>query len=437
MQPNSYHECMKRTSYESRCQQQRLSRSELEHWQLKRLNDLVSRILPCNTFYRDRLSHPFQPAQSLTDLQTWPFTTKQDLIPTDPSISTSNHLTFARSEYIRFHQTSGTHGRPLAVLDTAEDWHWWTETWQFVLDAAEVSAHDTVLMAFSFGPFIGFWSANDAVQTRGALVVPSGGLSTEARLELILSQQTTVVCCTPSYALHLADTAEKRGHNLADSAVRTLIVAGEPGGSVAAIRQQIQNAWGADVVDHAGATEIGPWGFGNRKAAGLHVIESEFIAEFLRVGTDQPADRGELSELVLTSLGRVGAPVIRYRTGDLVEAHDSPADDCRFVFLRDGVLGRVDDMMIIRGVNIYPSAIEQILREFPEIREYRITATKEGAMDSLQIEVEDDAEDPSRIARALQTRLGLRVDVRNAESNSLPRFEMKGQRFIDRRHQSS
>ncbi len=166
------------------------------------------------------------------------------------------------------------------------------------------------------------------------------------------------------------------------------------------------------------------------------MIESEFIAEFLSVETGQPAREGELSELLLTSLGRRGCPVIRYRTGDLVRPqwnHDEPS---RFVLLPGGVLGRTDDMMIIRGVNVFPSAVEQILRGFPEVVEYRMTARREHEMDSLTIEVEDRLEQPERIAEELQLRLGLRVDVVSVPLGSLPRYEAKSRRFVDLRDES-
>ena len=196
------------------------------------------------------------------------------------------------------------------------------------------------------------------------------------------------------------------------------------------------------MIDHSGATEVGPWGFANQRAdkkgaskqgTGILVNEAQFIAEFRSIESGQPASEGELSELVLTTLGRTGCPVIRYRTGDLVRPSWEHETDSRFVLLEGGVLGRTDDMMIIRGVNVFPTSIEQILRGFPEVDEFRMTAFKESAMDQLKIEVEDRANDPDRIAMELQSRLGLRVEVTAVESGSLPRFEAKGKRFIDRR----
>ena len=187
------------------------------------------------------------------------------------------------------------------------------------------------------------------------------------------------------------------------------------------------------MIDHAGATEVGPWGYADRGRRGLHVVESEFIAEFLAVPTGKPAGDGELAELILTSLNRSGCPVIRYRTGDLVRPTWRAAGENRFVLLEGGVLGRVDDMLVIRGMNIFPSSVEQILRSFPEIAEYRMIAERVAEMDSLTIEVEDRLDEPARIGRELQVRLGLRVEVRCVPLGSLPRFEGKGKRFVDRR----
>ncbi len=211
-------------------------------------------------------------------------------------------------------------------------------------------------------------------------------------------------------------------------------MAGEPGGSVPAIRERIERAWDAAVVDHAGATEVGPWGFADADGRGLHVNEAEFLAEFLSVETGEPAGEGELAQLVLTPLGRVGSPLIRYRTGDLVRPTWPAGGSNRFVLLKGGVLGRIDEMMIIRGVNVYPSAVEQILHSFPEVVEYRLTARKRGALDELVVEVEDHLQQPGRIAEELRLRLGLKIDVRAVLPLSLPRFEGKGRRFVDQRN---
>lgn len=420
--------------YEQRRKLESLSREALHELQLRRLNTLLETVLPQNRFYAEKLGGKAVRLQSLEQLAELPFTGKSELIG---DCDFAANLTYPIERYVRFHRTSGTHGRPLVVLDTAEDWQWWIDGWQFVLDAAELTDADRVVMAFSFGPFIGFWSAHDAAVHRGALVVPSGGFNTARRIELIKSVQATALFCTPTYALHMAEVAEQNQIDVSRSHVRRIVVAGEPGGSIPSIRQRIEAAWNAKVIDHSGASEVGPWGYADVHCEGLHVNESEFIAEFRSVESGEPAKEGELSELVLTTLGRYGVPVIRYRTGDLVRPSWQARGSCRFVFLEGGVLSRADDMMIIRGVNVFPSSVEQILRSFPEVVEYRMTALKDGAMDALSIEVEDRLEQPERIASELHLKLGLRVDIRSVPAGSLPRFEAKGKRFVDQRNSTT
>lgn len=451
----------KRTTSAQRLQMQSLSRADLRSHQLNRINELLAQIIPANQFYRDKLStasvsSKLSELDDLSQLAKFPFTCKQDLInQTDPA-GFANNLTFAPDAYTRFHRTSGTGGRPMIVLDTQNDWNWWMEAWSYVLDSANLSQDDRVLMAFSFGPFIGFWSAFDAVAERGAMVIPTGAMTSLARLELIQSTAATVIFCTPSYAIHLAQVAAENGICLADHArsVNRIVVAGEPGGSIPATKAKIESAWDASVIDHCGASEVGPWGFaapsGDTDDQGIFVNEAEFIAEFIPVNdssTDsntggaeafdslsatQAAGQGTF-ELVLTCLGRIGSPVVRYRTGDLVRPVLDHGHVCRFVKLAGGVLGRVDDMMIIRGVNVFPASIEQILRSFEQVVEFRTTAFKQGAMDQLKIEVESTTDNIDPIRMALQNKLGFRVDVERVANQTLPRFEAKGKRFVDNR----
>ena len=421
------------TTFDQRRAFEALSRDELAKHQLARLNELLSEILPRNRFYAGRLSGVSLPLKSLEDFAGLPFTTKDELHDKNSSGGFAANLTYGLDQYTRFHQTSGTRGRPLTVLDTRADWQWWIDTWQFVLDAAQIEAADRCLMAFSFGPFIGFWSAFDAAVARGALCIPTGGLTTLARLEMIRSTGASVLFCTPSYALHLAEVGLENQIAIADLPINRIVVAGEPGGSIAEIKRRIESQWQAQVIDHSGASEVGPWGYADPAARGLYINESEFIAEFPSIEHGRSAVDGELAELVITSLGRSGSPVIRYRTGDLVRPTWNDDQPCRFVLLTGGVMGRTDDMLIIRGVNIFPSSIEQILCGFPEIVEYRLTAFRVGQMDQLRIEIEDRLEKPGRVADELQVRLGLRVEIACVPVGSLPRFDLKGKRFVDQR----
>jgi phenylacetate-CoA ligase len=412
---------------------EQMGREQLQAWQLSRLNQLLTEVLPQNQFYAQKLSGVTLPLASLDQLSSLPLTTKQELVAGNPDSDHAANLTFPPGQYARMHRTSGTRGRPMVVLDTEQDWQWWLDTWQFVLDVADVIPADRALMAFSFGPFIGFWSAHDAVLERGAMSIPAGGMSSEARLELLQQADATIVFCTPTYALRLAEVARQQGIDLAASRVSRIVVAGEHGGSLPSVRDRIESAWGARVIDHAGATEVGPWGYGDPEGRGLHVVESEFIAEFTSVETGQRAGEGELSDLVLTTLGRTGCPVIRYQTGDRVRPCWNHGSTSQFVLLEGGVIGRADEMLIIRGVNVFPSSVEEILRGFPEVDEYRLRATREGEMDQLAVEVEDQLGQPGRIADELETQLGLKVAVTVVEAGSLPRFDAKGQRFIDQR----
>ena len=421
-------------SRQNRQQIQQLPRAELQELQLRKLNELWTSSVKLNHFYKQKLAPLPGTFDSLEQFHDLSLTTKDELLG-ESTDQFAKNLTFDISHYTRFHRTSGTKGRPMVVLDTPDDWRWWIDSWQFVLDVAEVGERDRAVMAFSFGPFIGFWSAYDAAIFRGMLVAPTGGLSTEARLDLIQSINATCIFCTPSYAMRMAEVAKSIGCDLRSTDVKSIIVAGEPGGSIASIRQQIESAWDAKVVDHSGASEIGPWGFDAGDGKGLFVNESEFIAEFLSLETGEHAKEGEMSELVLTTLGRYGCPVIRYRTGDLVKPNWNHQQSCNFVRLDGGVLGRVDDMMIVRGVNIFPSSIESILREFAEVAEYQMNAFKNGALDELNILVECPAKSIETISQELYKRLGLRVEVQSAEPNSLPRFDAKGKRFIDHRVQ--
>ena len=235
--------------------------------------------------------------------------------------------------------------------------------------------------------------------------------------------------------MHMADDAAARGIDLRNSSIRQVFVAGEPGGSVPAIRSKIETAFGAKVMDHAGATEVGPWGVGARDGKGIHVIESEFIAEFLpwpHSDSDEP-----LFELVLTSLGRVGAPVLRYRTGDLVRPTSGRDGDTNFVRLQAGVLGRTDDMIVVRGVNVFPSSIDAIVRSFPAVSEYRLTVLKNGAMDEMLLEIETYSDTPEAVPESLAERLSIQLNLRfevvHRTKGTLPRKEGKAKRVFDRR----
>ncbi len=401
----------------------------------------LARVLECaraaSTFYQARL--PALPADA--GLESLPFTTRADLEADQrahPPFGTN--LTEPPERYTRYHQTSASGGgAPLRWLDTAESWQWWVRCWTIILRAAGVAADDRVLFPFSFGPFIGFWSAFEAAEALGCLCLPAGGMSTAARLEYLIDTRATVVCCTPTYALRMADAAAERGVDLAASAVRTLIVAGEPGGNIPATRARLERAWGARVWDHAGMTEVGAWGVElSDSPGGLHVIETEFIAEVIDPRTLRPCADGTAGELVLTNLGRLGSPLIRYRTGDQVcLRRGATTSGCHWARLDGGVLGRLDDMLLIRGNNVFPATIEGILRDLVDVAEYRIEVNRRGPLNELELHIEPRigavaADVADRVAAAVRDRLHFRPIVRLAAPGSLPRPELKSQRLVRR-----
>ncbi len=419
-------------------------RAALRGWQLDRLNEQFGAVLPSNRFYQQKFGTDQLQLATLNELQQLPMTSKSELVASvDPS-GWSGHQTYDAAQYSRLHRTSGTKGAPLMVCDTAADWRWWSSAWQHVLEAAQITSRDRVFLAFSFGPFVGFWSAHQGCVDRGAMVIPGGGLSSLARLEFMRQSQATVIFSTPSYALHLAEVAEREGLNLSELSIERIIVAGESGGSIPSLRSRIEDLWQAKLIDHCGATEIGPWGLGWPDRPGIQVIESHFIAELLPFEGDQAIlpdnstsqGLGTPCELVLTSLGRWGAPVIRYRTGDVVLASLPETGDCRFLWLEGGVVGRADDMVTIRAVNIFPSSIDSIIREFSSVLEYRVVVYREGELDQLRIEVEAPTEDLVSIAKRLDVVLGLRIPISQVPCESLPRSEGKSRRWIDTRSQS-
>jgi phenylacetate-CoA ligase len=416
----------------------RVPRAQLDALKLERLRALRAVILPANGLYAAKLGAcwPLGGPCSLDELGAWPFTFKEELVAA--ATDRPANLTWPVERYVRYHQTSGTHGRPLQVWDTADDWAWWIDCWRIVLGRGRVGPGDRVLVASSFGPYVGFWSGFEAAAACGALAIPAGGLSSLGRLELARSVGATVLIATPSYALHLAEVAEGAAIDTAALPIRLVVVAGEPGGSIPAVRRRLETCWSADVLDHAGATEIGPWGVGGTGEGGpwLEVIEPWFHPEFLALGSGTTARAGELAELVLTTLGRSGSPVIRYRTGDIVRPRwpdDDTAAESPWVRLEGGILGRTDDMLVVRGVNIFPGAVDDIVRGFPEVVEYRLTVSTRGSLDTMHLEIEDRLVDPSRVARECQVRLGLKVEVSTVPIGSLPRFEGKARRIVDLR----
>jgi phenylacetate-CoA ligase len=415
------------------------NRDALERHQLERLNAADSGLALLrrqNAFYRSKLEGCELPLRSLDAVATLPFTLKSDLVEDqtrNPPYGTN--LTYEPSDYTRIHATSGTTGRRLKCLDTPASWAWFTYCWQEIYRAMGVSSEDRVFAAFGFGPFVGFWAGFEAAQQIGALAIPAGAQSSEQRLDWLIETEATVLLSTPTYALRLVEVARDKGIDLPASSIRNALCAGEPGANIPSIRERIETGWGARCWDHAGMSEAGPWGYQCPEDQGLHVIETEFYAEVLEAGGDARVGDGETGELVLSNLGRWAQPALRYRTGDIVRLKSTPcACGSPFVRFPGGVLGRVDDMIQIRGVNVFPSAVESIVREHTSVLEFQVDIRKQREMWEMQIEVEldssaSDSVVQAAIAEALSNRLGIRSAVNVAAAGRLPRYELKARRF--------
>ena len=418
-------------------------RVKLQEHQHRRLRTLLSAVHGRNRFYTRKLDDAGVRLDTLRlpdDLQILPLTTKQELTADqDASPPWGTAHTEPLDCYTRYSQTSSTTGRPLRWLDTNESWQWTLDCWKAVYRAAHVGAADRIFFPFGFGPFLGFWTAFDAGSQIGALCVPGGGMSSQTRLGLLETVRPTVVCCTPTYALRLVEVARDIGGiDLANGSVRVVIVAGEPGGNIPATRAQIEQGWGARVIDHHGLTEVGAVSFECWESPGtLHLNECEFICEVIDPPSGAPVPEGDTGELVITNLGRTASPVIRYRTQDIVTLR---RESCRcgrtLVWAEGGILSRADDMVSVRGVNVYPTAIEAVVRRYPNVVEYRSTVSTRDALHSLTLEIElapgapDDSDAATQLAQALREAMGLTVPVRVVAPETLPRFEMKARRFV-------
>jgi phenylacetate-CoA ligase len=419
------------------------SRAAIEADQLEQLRSLLAELFPGNAFYSRKLNSQgitFDVA-SLEDFSArFPFTTKAELAAdqaTHPPFGTN--LTYPLSRYVRFHQTSGTSAVPLRWLDTPESWDWMVESWTEVFRAAGVGPGDRIFFAFSFGPFIGFWLAFESASRMGCLCVPGGGLGSVGRLQAILDNGITVLCATPTYAIRLGETALEHGLPISSGKVRTLMVAGEPGGSVPGTRARLEELWpGARIFDHHGMTEVGPASHQcPAKPGRLHIIEPAFLPEVIEPRNARVLGPGETGELVLTTLGRIGSPVLRYRTGDIVKRGTAGPCECGSLgmALEGGILGRTDDMVVVRGVNIFPSMIEDVVRQNGHVAEYGIEVAMERGMPELKVSVEPVANcaSPESLAReleeALRKALSLRVGIQIVPAGTLPRFEMKAKRL--------
>ena len=426
---------------------ERASRRELTRLQERRLRAQVAHAATASPFYRRKLRAAGVKAariRTLADLATLPFTTKDELKENQAAKPPwGDVLAVPFSEVLRVHMTSATTGRPLAFLDTADDWHGFYHSYARSLYAYGVRQADMVMAAFSYGPWIGYWSGFYAAQDLGCLVFPVGGLTTDQRLDALLAYPITVLGCTPSYALFLAETAAKKGIDLAkQTKIRITWHTGEPGASIPATKAKIEAAFGAQAYDLPGLTEIAAWGFECDARAGLTHVHEDYCYPEVLDERDRPVGPGGRGELVFTSLYRKAMPLLRYRTRDVVQLADRACPCGRtLVAFEGGVLARLDDMKKIRGIIVYPRRIEELVRPHGGVDEFQIVFRRHEGLDDILLRV-----DPSptlslaerdglraRLGEDLRTGLGIRVTVETVEPGALPRWDHKARRVKDER----
>ncbi len=397
-------------------------------------------VLPQNAFYLRKLrigAGDVSKSWIKDNFDSFEFTSKLELQNSQSSYPPYGDFHYLdNAQYNRFHQTSGSSGSPLLFLDSKDGWEWLLNNWLKIFALAGIEKDDRLFFPFSFGPFLGFWTAFEASCKAGCLSFPGGGMSSEARLALIQNQKINVVFTTPSYALRLGEVARSQGINLQDMGLKKLVLAGEPGANIPATRLRIEKDWGPIVVDHHGMTETGPVTVECSATPGLlHIIEHAFIAEVIDPNTQKKLSFGSIGELVLSSIGRAGCPLLRYRTGDIVQLnHQKCACGFKGQSLMGGILSRADEMIFLKGNNIYPSALQNKLHSIERIVDFRITFYKTEANPQLLFEVETlqtDAESiKDMVEKMIQTAFLFKPVIKIVPKGTLPRQEMKSKRFI-------
>ncbi len=345
-----------------------------------------------------------------------------------------------------FRQTSGTTGTPVYQADTWQDWEWWSECWCYILYAQGYRDTDRVFIPFGYNIFVAFWAGHYAAEKLGCEVVPGGVLDTQARILKMQELRCTAFMATPTYVLGMADAARnKLGIDLGeDLYIRRITCAGEPGASIPTTKKRMEDAWGAKVYDHIGATEIGAWGSEcTEQPGGLHVNEAFFLVEIEDLDTGESiTEPGKEGKMVITALDRIAKPCIRFDSKDVIRWADHQCDCGRsFRLIDGGVVGRADDIIKVKGVLLAPTAVEEVVRSISELGdEYEVIVSKKGDVDNILLKVEilpgKDGEQESILSRLkdqlrVKTNLGYRIEVH--PYGSLPRYEVKAKRFKDMR----
>ncbi|MCF8037285.1 MAG: phenylacetate--CoA ligase [Desulfobacteraceae bacterium] len=422
-----------------------MPREALESIQARRLQATVSRVYATVPFYRNKFDEAgIGPGDinSVSDLQRLPFTTKQDLRDNYPY----GMFAVPMDNVVRIHASSGTTGKPTVVGYTNRDIHTWAELMARSLAAGGATRGDIVHNAYGYGLFTGGLGAHYGAEKLGASVIPVSGGNTKRQVVIMRDFGPTVLTCTPSYSLHLAEAAEDMGVSFRDLNFKCGIFGAEPWSEN--MRREIEEKLNLTAVDIYGLSEvIGP-GVAvecQEAQAGLHIAEDHFIAEIIDPATGEVLPHGETGELVLTSITKEAFPVIRYRTRDITSLNPEPCVCGRTMIRMNKISGRTDDMLIIRGVNVFPSQIESVLMEIEGVEpHYQMEIDRKDNLDTLTIRVEvsqsafsDEVKElqrfEDRIANEIKELFGISAVVKLAEPKTIARSEGKAARVIDRR----
>ncbi|MEW6574287.1 MAG: phenylacetate--CoA ligase [Bacillota bacterium] len=424
-----------------------LSRKELRLLQLVRVKELVKRVYRSVPYYRRRFDDAGvkpEDIQSLSDIARLPFTTKDDLRVNYPFGLFAAPL----NRVVRIHASSGTTGKPTVVGYTKKDLRTWAELIARIVTLAGVRRGDIAQVCFSYGLFTGGFGLHYGLERAGITVVPAAAGNTERHIRLMQDFGTTVIVGTPSYALYMAEVASGMGVDPRTLGIRKGLFGAEPW--TEGMRAEIEHAWGLEAYDNYGLSEvIGPGVAGEcRFKKGLHISEDHFLVEVIDPETGIPVPPGKIGELVFTTLTKEAFPVIRYRTRDLSRLILEPCACGRTTVRMEKVTGRTDDMLIIRGVNVFPSQIEEALMGTPGLApHYQIIIYKKGYLDEIEIHVElaqegfsdryrDLAFLEEQVRARLQATLSLSPRVKLLEFGSLERTSGKARRVIDRRRET-
>jgi phenylacetate-CoA ligase len=421
-----------------------MPREALAELQLRRLKSVIAWVYERIPYYRDALdAQGVRPRdiKSLADVRLLPFTDKTALRDTYPF----GMFAVPMEQVVRVHSSSGTTGKPIVVGYTKGDLNTWTELTARIASAAGVTSHDRVQMAFLYGMFTGGWGMHYGIERVGATVFPAGAGNTERQLMMMRDFETTALVCTPSYALYIAEVADEHGIDLASSPLRLGLFGGEPSGE--GMRAEIERRLGILATDNYGLSEVmGPGVSGEcEHQCGLHMAEDHFLFEVVDPVTGEPKAEGEEGELIITTLTKEAFPVLRYRTRDLTVIDTSPCVCGRSLARMHKVRARTDDMLIIRGVNVYPSQIEDALMQVEGVEpHYLIVVDRAGAMDTLEVRIEvagemfsdmmaDMVAFTGRVSEKIHSVVGLQAKVTLVEPGTIERTAGKARRVIDNR----